>query len=55
MRKQPTAVRALLSKLIDDAGVEDLMVTVADCLKEYIRSGINEGIVRTQLITYSDS
>jgi hypothetical protein len=47
--------RALLSKLIDDAGVEDLMVTVADCLKEHIRSGINEGIVRTQLITYSDS
>lgn len=47
--------RALLSKLIGDAGVEDLMVTVADCLKEHIRSGINEGIVRTQLITYSDS
>jgi len=24
-------------------------------LKEYIRSSINEGIVRTQLITFSDS
>jgi hypothetical protein len=47
--------RALLSKPIEDAGVEDLMVTVADCLKEHIRSGINEGVVRTQLITYSDS
>ena len=47
--------RALLSKLIEDAGVEDLMVTVANCLKEYIRSGINEDIVRTQLITFSDS
>ena len=31
------------------------MVTVADCPKEYIRSGINEDIVRTQLITFSDS
>lgn len=47
--------RALLSKLIEDNGVDDMMVTVADCLKEYIRTGINEGTVRDQLITYSDS
>ncbi len=49
------ASRALLSKLIEDKGVDDLMVTIADCLKEYIRSGINEQIVREQLITYSES
>ncbi|MFW6067107.1 MAG: hypothetical protein ACOC97_02125 [Myxococcota bacterium] len=47
--------RALLAKLIEDKGVDDLMVTVADCLKEYIRTGINEEIIREQLMTYSES
>lgn len=47
--------RALLSKLIDDRGVQELMVTVADCLKDHIRSGINEDVVRDQLQMYSES
>lgn len=47
--------RSLLSKLIEDDGVQDLMITIADCLKEHIRSGIDEDVVRAQLITYSDS
>lgn len=47
--------RALMSKLIEDDGMDDLMVTIADCLKEYIRTGINEEIVKAQLVTYSDS
>ncbi len=47
--------RALLSRLIEENGLDDLMVTIADCLKEYIRTGINEDIVRAQLTTYSES
>lgn len=47
--------RALLSKLIEDKGVDELMVTLADCLKDYLRTGINEEIVREQLMTYSES
>ena len=47
--------RALLSRLIEDNGMDDLMVTIADCLKEYMRTGINEDIVRAQLTSYSDS
>ena len=47
--------RALLSKLIEDAGVEDLMITIADCLKEHLRTGINEVIVKEQLATYAES
>ena len=47
--------RALLSKLIEDAGVDDLMLTMADILKEYLRTGINEDIVKAQLISYSES
>jgi hypothetical protein len=44
-----------LSKLIEDKGVDELMVTIADCLKEYIRSGINEDIIRDQLLIYGES
>ncbi|MEM6956133.1 MAG: hypothetical protein AAF411_30145 [Myxococcota bacterium] len=47
--------RSLLAKLIEDKGVDDLMVTVADCLKDHIRTGINERVVRDQLTMYSDS
>jgi hypothetical protein len=47
--------RALLSKLIEDDGVEALMVTIADCLKEYLRTGINEAIIKEQLATYAES
>lgn len=47
--------RMLLSKLIEDKGVDDFMVAVADCLREYIRTGINEDVIREQLMTYSES
>lgn len=48
--------RALLARLIEDkGGIDDLMVTVADCLKDHIRTGINEETVRGQLVTYSES
>jgi hypothetical protein len=47
--------RALLSKLIEDKGVDDMLVTVADCLNEYIRVGITEDTLREQLGVYSES
>ena len=47
--------RLLLSKLIDEGGVEELMVTVADCLKDYITSGFNEETIFEQLRIYSES
>ena len=47
--------RALLSKLIEDKGVDDMLETIADCLKEYISVGINEDIIREQLGSYSES
>jgi hypothetical protein len=47
--------RMLLSRLIEDKGVEDFLIVVADCLKESIRTGINEDIIREQLNTYSES
>lgn len=47
--------RALLARLIEDKGVDDMLVTVADCLKEYIGEGINEDTVRAQLAVYGES
>jgi hypothetical protein len=47
--------RSLLAKLIDDKGVDDLLITIANCLKDHIRTGINEETIREQLGTYSES
>lgn len=47
--------RALLARLIEDKGVEEMLVTVADCLKEAIPTGVSEDVIRHQLSTYSES
>ena len=47
--------RALLSKIIEERGVDDLLITLADCLKEQIRNGVNENTIREQRAVYSDS
>ena len=47
--------RALLAKLVEDRGVSDMMITLADCLQDYIKSGINEEILREQIRTYAES
>lgn len=47
--------RQLLSKLIEDKGIDDLLITIADCLKEYIRVGVTEEVLREQLSVYSES
>jgi hypothetical protein len=47
--------KALLQKLIEDKGVDDLLITLADVLKEHIRTGVNEQVMREQLSMYSES
>lgn len=47
--------RALLAKLVEDRGVSDMMITLADCLQDSIRTGINEETVREQVRTYAES
>ena len=47
--------RKLLAKLIEDEGVDDMLITLADCLREYLRQGINEETVSDQLSIYSES
>jgi 2-iminoacetate synthase ThiH len=47
--------RMLLGKLQRDEGVDDMLIALADCLKEHIRSGISEEKIQEQLFTYAES
>jgi len=47
--------RKLLGRLIEDKGLDDMLITLADCLKEDIRTGISEQTVSDKLRMYSDS
>ncbi len=47
--------RALLSKLIEDKGIDDLLITVADCLKEHLPTGVQGQTVATLLSSYGES
>ena len=47
--------RQLLSKIIEEKGVDDLLIALADILKDHIRTGVSEQNIRDQLSTYSES
>lgn len=47
--------KQLLQKLIEDKGVDELLITLADVLKDHIQTGVSDQIVREQLVMYSDS
>ncbi len=50
----PTA-RALLAKLVQEGGVDDMVVTLADCLQEYLRTGLTDEVMISQIKLYSES
>lgn len=47
--------RKLLSKIIEEKGIDDLLITLADCLKDHIPTGVSEEVIREQLNMYTDS
>ena len=49
--------RALLKKLMDnqDGSVDDMLITLADCLKEHLQTGISERVISDQLTMYTES
>ena len=47
--------RALLNKIMQDGGVEDMQVTLADCLQDALKTGLTEGVVGEQLKLYAES
>jgi hypothetical protein len=49
-----TEANQILSKIAQE-GLDDLLIVVADCLKEYLAEGINENSVKKQLVTYGEA
>lgn len=47
--------RKMLERVLDEKGVDDLLLTLADCLREHLARGIDGNVVREQLNLYSDS
>jgi U3 small nucleolar ribonucleoprotein component len=47
--------RQLLAKLVQDKGVDEMLITLADCLKDHLATGITEKVVKDQLSTYAES
>ena len=47
--------RRLLAKLMEDDGVNDMLLTLADCLKDNIPTGIGPDVVLEALDMYSES
>jgi len=47
--------RALLQKIIEDKGIDDLVIALADVLKANIANGIDTSLIREHLVSYSES
>ncbi len=47
--------RRVLARVIEENSVDDLLITLADCLKDHIRTGITADHVRDQLNLYTES
>jgi hypothetical protein len=47
--------KAILSKLVADRNVEDMMLVLADCLLEPVQKALGDDLMREQLRMYSES
>jgi hypothetical protein len=47
--------RALLSKVVEDRGVNEMMLVLADCLLEVVQRSVSDETLREQLQSYSES
>ncbi len=47
--------RRVLAKVIEDGGIDDLLLTMADCLRDSIRTGISPQVVREQLNLFAEA
>ncbi len=54
-RDEQSDSRALLQKIIEENGIDDLLIALADCLTADLSRGITADIIREHLTTYSES
>lgn len=47
--------RALLQKIIEEKGIDELLITVCDCLTANLATGITTDVIREHLFSYSES
>ena len=47
--------KALLTKLVAERNVEDMMLVLADCLLEPVQKSLGDDLMREQLRMYSES
>lgn len=47
--------KAVLGKLVEDGNVSDMLICVADCLRDYVGTGVKPDVVRDQIQTYAES
>ena len=47
--------RKLLSRLIEEKGADDLLLALADVLRESLEAGVTEDKIREQLNLYSEA
>lgn len=45
----------LLKKLVEDKGVEEMLITLADCLVEVAQEALTDNVMRAQLRMYAES
>ena len=49
------AARRLMQKVIEENGIDDLLIALADCLPMNLETGINPDVIIEHLSTYSES
>jgi hypothetical protein len=54
-KDQSLEAKALLSKITEDGEIDEFLITLADCLLDYLSSGITEKVVHEQLVLYSEA
>ncbi|MEM9494026.1 MAG: hypothetical protein AAGC55_33075 [Myxococcota bacterium] len=47
--------KQLLAKLVADAGVDDMVIVLADCLLETVQQALTDDVFRENLRMYSES
>jgi hypothetical protein len=47
--------RALLGKVVEERGVSEMMIVLADCLLEVVQASLSDDRIREQLRIYSES
>ncbi len=56
LRKDESPIsRALMQKIIDDDGIDDLLITLTEVLTANLATGIDSKVIREHLSSYSES